>query len=332
MTNANLKAKDFPFDAAVYKARIETNKAERNYSDFVKGVENDDDERLKFIKRRELYREAKRNGKVSDSMCQLNAILHGQSTSSMVLSRYANNEVRIQFQPSNLPSPPPPNYGARSSVGLTKYARMRLNQGVAYLSKNGMQRLAFITLSYSDEALPIHHAECKVQLSNFFKALKRHRPCAEYVWVAEIQPKRLKNSGVAAIHFHIACNSFVDCEWLRKTWRRITRCQKSLPNVIEVTKPAHYMAKYLGKASSIVEGETSKEVNWVGGDRYGMSHSVSKGLKPTESIRLNASYEVFNETLMSNGFFRNTNWCTDYCLSMTIPASVSLKNLTLCQA
>lgn len=327
MANTEIGRDNKPFDEAVYKSRIEKYKRCSTLSDVLLSVANDEEERLKFIKRRELYR----SGDVPALSTQLYATLYGASDSSIVVSRYANHEVRIRFQPSTLPAPPPPNYGARQTVGLGKYARARIRQGVGYLSKYNKQRLAFITLSYSDEGLPASHLTCKTQLSTFFKALKRHRPGVQYVWVAEIQPKRLKVSGVSAIHFHIACDKFICCDWLRKTWRRITRCQKSLPNVIEVIKPAHYMAKYMAKGSSIDEGETAKQIHWIGGDRYGMSHSVSKGLKPTETFRLKANYHDFNECISANGFHRNTNWCSDYCLSLSVNSSTPLKNMTKCQ-
>ena len=328
MTKTNHKRLDFPFDEAVYKSRIENYKRRRNYSDFLLSVENDDEERLKFIKRRELYR----NGEVPAMHGQLFATIYGTTDSHIVISRYANQEVRIGFQPETTPTPPPPNYGARSTIGLTKHARGRIRAGVDYLSKGNKQTLAFITLSYSDDALPTCHKRCKTQLSTFFKALKRHRPGVQYVWVAEIQPQRLKDSGVSAIHFHIVIDQFICCDWLRKAWRRITRCQKAVPNVIKVYKPAHYMSKYISKGSTIDEGEINGEVHWVGGDRYGMSHSISKGLKPTETLRLKASYADFNECISANGFHRNTNWCSDYCLSIAVNTSTPLKNLTKCQA
>lgn len=328
MNEAIQKGLDFPFDEAVYKSRIENYKRCSNYSDFLLSVENDDEERLKFIKRRELYR----SGNVPALSDRLYASIHGARDSHISISRYANCEVRIGFQPSTYPTPPPPNYGARSTLGLTKNARSKIRAGVDYISKGNKQTLAFITLSYSDDALPTCHKECKSQLSTFFKALKRHVPDVLYVWVAEIQPQRLKDSGISAIHFHIAIDKFICCDWLRETWRRITRCQKALPNVIKVYKPAHYMSKYMSKNSSIDEGETTGEIHWIGGDRYGMSHSVSKGLKPSETILLKGSYEDFNELIKANGFFRNTNWCSDYALSLSVNTRTPLKNLTKCQA
>lgn len=328
MNESIIKSKDFPFDEAVYKSRIEKAKLCSTYSDFVLSVENDEEERLKFIKRRELYR----LGNVPALQNILYATLYGSRDSHISISRYANCEVRIGFQPSTFPTPPPPNYGARSTKGLTKNARSKIRAGVDYISKGNKQTLAFITLSYSDDALPACHKTCKSQLSTFFKALKRHSPNVLYVWVAEIQPQRLKKSGTSAIHFHIAINKFICCNWLRKTWRRITRCQKALPNVIKVYKPAHYMSKYLCKGSSIDEGETSGQIHWIGGDRYGMSHKVSKGLKPTETMLLKGSYDDFNELIKANGFHRNTNWCSDYALSLSVNTSTPLKNLTKCQA
>lgn len=303
---------------------------------------------LNFIQRRELNR----NGKGPIDSGLLWCSLYGPSKSSLFISRYENNEVRIGFRPTSNPSPPPPNFGERSSLGLTRYARRRICSGVNYLTRcTSKGHLALITLSYSDDALPDNHRTCKKQLNTFFKALKRYQPKAKYVWVAEIQPQRLKTSGVSAIHFHIACTHFVSVketatkkEWLRRTWRRITKCDKSRPNQIRVLKPNRYMSKYMAKDSHIDEGEfliswqqlegkwtrvkkPNPDFHWIGGDRYGMCHKTSQGIKPVETKLIACDYldfsAIMHDMCQNSGVLNaegqcpiQVNWTSDYVLSI----------------
>lgn len=294
-----------------------------------------------FIYRRELYRKACAEGKVPAYLVNLWNKLYGTNKPRAVVSRYVDNEVRVQYSESGNPTPPPPNFGARFTLGLTSNARSKLRQGVNVLSKGGRQTLAFITLSYSDEALPTNHKVCKTQLSTFFKALKRHREGTSYVWVAEIQPKRLKVSGVSAIHFHIAVDKFIDCDWLRECWRRITKCSVSRPNVIKVRKPAHYMAKYVSKNSSIDEGEfifitnsegirikqKNPDFHWIGGDRYGMSHDISKLLKPLESVSIGGDFTSYEALVGRIAFDTSVNWVGKYSVSFRIGTKTPLQDL-----
>lgn len=59
----------------------------------------------------------------------------------------------------------------------------------------------FITLTYRN-IIPTDQ-EAKKHLNAFFQRIRRTKPNAHYLWVAEVQTKREKRTGQRAIHFHI---------------------------------------------------------------------------------------------------------------------------------
>lgn len=300
---------------------------------------NPDSERSKFIKRRKLYR------KQNDCDLRVEDSILSVFSPKIYVSRFQGGVAKVGYIHNGQPEPPPPNFGERSTLGLTKRARRRIADGVNALTLN-KTRLSFITLSYSDDALPCHTI-AKKQLSSFLKCLTRYvdkvKPAVgfKYVWVAEIQPKRLKRSGVSAIHFHICTPHFIPADLIRRHWRRITKCDKALPNVILVNKPIHYMSKYLAKSSSIDEGEfiyyqdendtTQKRANpdfhWIGGDRYGMDHATSKACKPIDVLMVDGDYFDFLK-LQSELLNQHSNiYASDYSASFRCPSSVPLSTL-----
>lgn len=270
-----------------------------------------------FIKRRELSQKC--------NLCSMSAglLLLGIAIPKVYVYRYLNGNVKIGFNPNICPPPPPLQIGARSSTGLTRYAKQQLRDAVAY-HMTIKQNLSFITLSYSDQALP-DHKTAKRQLSNFFKRCLYVDPDFVYCWVAEIQPKRLKEKGVSAIHFHITTPSYFHADQVRKWWRKITNCDLARPHVKKVNKPAHYMAKYMSKNSHLHEGEDL--IHWIGGNRFGLCHKTNSALKPLEITMREGSYFDFLQISQNNADLYNHVHSTDYSTILRPPKKVTIQQI-----
>ena len=285
----------------------------------------------KFIKRRELYESSPSGLTLFEGPRYLDSSewlvpFFGEAKPYIYYKRYRNGLVKVGFSPNSIPVPPPTVGGPRSTLGLTKYARRQLLDATAYLTTI-KQKLSFITLTYSTESLPTHDVS-KRQLSNFFKRLKyhSHEPFV-YCWVAEIQPKRLRKTGISAIHYHILTPTYFDADFIRLHWNSVTSADNNHVNLKCVNYPAHYISKYVAKGSHLHGGE-HQDIHWIGGDRYGLSHEVSKALKPIEEIRdYNKTYFDYLDNGVShcNAFNGVTN--TDYTHTIKYPKKLPLQNL-----
>jgi hypothetical protein len=130
----------------------------------------------------------------------------------------------------------------------------------------------------------IEDAEAFRYFRCFLKRVKRAFPHAEYVWTAEVQPKRIVNRLERAVHFHLVLGG-VDIEkyrmreYCRATWSEILD-RHAVANVVPAERSAAlYIAKYVSKY-----GEDHSEALYVNGNGYGMAQSVSRLLKPLANI------------------------------------------------
>lgn len=177
--------------------------------------------------------------------------------------------------------------------------------------------IRFLTLTFGRE---IEHDEAKKRWSTLLKRVKRKYKGVEYVWVAEIQPARLMRDGEAVIHFHAVLSTELDAAWLWGAWAEINGGERFRVDIQRLHKsPAAYMAKYMAKSGRKSEGRhvaesiaktdrvAPKELlaqlkinegKWwemdeaqrrtltkrmtIQGNRTGMSHGVSKALKPVK--------------------------------------------------
>ena len=116
--------------------------------------------------------------------------------------------------------------------------------------------------------------EAKEALDRWIKRYRRKYPCAPFLWVAEIQPTRYARSGVAVIHFHVVLKTWMDIDWVERSWRECTGQKTSRQDVRRI-KGAEGLARYLSK---YLTKETVKNCH-IGANRYGMSRDVSNAIK-----------------------------------------------------
>jgi hypothetical protein len=180
---------------------------------------------------------------------------------------------------------PPTNNGERVSNGLSKKGRRRIRRAaLLYDQLQGeLGSKAMLTLGYGDTSKS-GHRESKADIDRFIKCLSRYVKKAykvngvHYAWVAEIQPKRLKETGEAVVHYHMVLPYFIPKELVNKWWNNAVNkprikaglpTQTLLPNVIACHSAAQYMSKYITEEGHRIEG-----------NGYNMSQTTSKGLKP----------------------------------------------------
>jgi hypothetical protein len=207
------------------------------------------------------------------------------------LKRYSWGEVVVctrdvaSFNLTGKKPNPPMNDGARVSEGLSSKGRKRIRRAaLLYDELQGeLGAKAMITLGYGDISKS-GHIQSKSDLDRFLKSLTRYVRKKykvdeiHYVWVAEIQPKRMKRTGEAVIHYHIVLPYFIPRELVSKWWNNGVnkpRVKMGLPiqhlitNVIPCHSAAQYMSKYITEEGHRIEG-----------NGYNMSQATSKGLKP----------------------------------------------------
>jgi hypothetical protein len=110
-----------------------------------------------------------------------------------------------------------------------------------------------LTLTYRDEVTDIEQA--RRDRERFCDEVQAKIPGWRYLGVYEVQPKRLKRTGVAVWHSHLAVDGWQQISLLRETWRGIVgegniqveppRKRKGDPRLAM----ARYLGKYLTKAA-----------------------------------------------------------------------------------
>lgn len=201
---------------------------------------------------------------------------------------------------------PPVNAGPRSTIGLSRKAVSKIRRGVAYLEAQGPTW--FVTLTYpnvepGDEVAKsgalvnvVEDKRAKRDLSTWLRRVKRVYGEFRYVWVAEVQPKRLLERGERAIHFHLVTNTRLPLYWLNESWTQVVGRGPAYPNQQRVKRSAGaYLAKYLTKGRKI-EDMTPMDVLMaeIDGNRYGMDQRVNAELKLVDWARFPAGnwYDV----------------------------------------
>lgn len=110
-----------------------------------------------------------------------------------------------------------------------------------------------LTLTYRDEVTDIEQARRDREM--FCDQVQEKIPGWKYIGVYEVQPKRLKRTGVAVWHSHLAVEGWQQTDLLREIWRGIVgegnihvrppRRRKGDPRL----SVARYLGKYLTKAA-----------------------------------------------------------------------------------
>jgi hypothetical protein len=126
------------------------------------------------------------------------------------------------------------------------------------------------------------------------RAFMRSAKVEAYMWVAEIQPGRLKRRKERAIHFHaLIPRSAVKLKERKRNVQELWASTLGVPFVVTDVQecygtPGAYLAKYMAKAYGESIDSTTGEVKrfglppalWIQGNGYGMTHNVSAALKP----------------------------------------------------
>ena len=205
------------------------------------------------------------------------------------VKRYFTGETVITCGPKPKPdinesrSKPPVNFGGRVSEGLSKHGRKRIRLASNYYHAR-FGRANMITLTYGDVSQS-DDMTSKKDLDRFLKSMKRYveRHCRNdgfhFIWVAQIQEKRLKRTGKRVIHYHVMLPHFIDKEVINRFWNNAVNrprenrgepTQTLYPNVINCYHAGAYMARYI-----------SNEGHQIRGNGYNMSQDTSEAIKPT---------------------------------------------------
>ena len=210
-----------------------------------------------------------------------------ERTVRMYVKQYAWGETFIRTFPKPLPnidesrSKPPTNIGERASDGLSNRGKSRITRA-ARMFQHTYNRCNMITLGYGDTSLS-GHRESKKDLDRFIKTTARY--CKkqygefQYVWVAEIQEKRLARTGESIIHYHLLTPHYIPKKLVNKGWNNAVnkpRIKNGLP-----TEPLypHVMSCYNGGA--YIAKYCQKEGHLILGNGYNMSQATSNAIKPT---------------------------------------------------
>lgn len=119
-------------------------------------------------------------------------------------------------------------------------------------------RLSFITLTlpvaqkHDDTYIVVH------MLQPFLKWMARKHNAVNYIWKAEIQPKRYYKDKERCIHFHITTNKFIHYKSIRNKWARLCVAhgylkeaneyvRTEIKSVIHDKEIGYYMAEYITK-------------------------------------------------------------------------------------
>lgn len=196
-----------------------------------------------------------------------------QPVGRLHLTEYKDRDVYTWVPSSESKTPPLPHRGQRHTTKLSNDSATLIRRAGVLAQSRGT--MVFVTLTYRKS---LCQKVSKKHLDTFIKALNRYAPNVDWFWVAELTKKqdfygRERHHGI--IHYHIAVlTSFIDVEWLRKTWCRITADPKLQPDVKRVTNPANYMAKYMAKGGTLLEPQE------ICGKRLGFSRRLRQELKP----------------------------------------------------
>lgn len=219
---------------------------------------------------------------------------------------------------------------------LSKKAQQRIKNSVAWLvasarkkrvyhkasNKHFFYKLAFFTLTLPSEQ---KHSDNEIKselLSKFLTYARNRWRMHNYIWRAEIQPKRLQKRGERCLHFHVTTDIFIHYKELNRVWNMYLKrlgyvgggASTEIHSVRSVNNLGAYLAKYFSKDES-GEDERLK----VKGKLWGSSYSLSeKGLKmimetryPNEQLqKINECASTREKAIMSGEY--QVGWLTMY--------------------
>jgi hypothetical protein len=200
----------------------------------------------------------------------------------LILTLYRDRATCV-FKGDSQTKPPVPT-GKRVSYGLSRKQVTRVRRGLDYIGSRGplfMYTLTFPNpeaVSLGNEVVQhaISHKEAAARLSNWLKRVKyAYGKEVEYVWVAEIQPRRLAKHNVSAIHYHLVCNVSLSIDFLHTSWSGVNGGTAVAHKRRGV--PASYLTKYVSKGQGPVDATQAIE-----GNRCGLSQSVTAALKAVQ--------------------------------------------------
>lgn len=164
----------------------------------------------------------------------------------------------------------------------SRLARMRRAVGFSARANcaeaGDVARCAMVTLTY-EKADDWHPLDVSAYLKRVREWARRLGFRFRYVWVAEIQPERLRRTGDAVVHYHVAIwlpagvqMPFADaCGWWTKGATRTEWARAAVP----------YLLKYLSKGSDVafpkglrtfgaggMSGEVKRARRWLGLPRF----------------------------------------------------------------
>lgn len=148
-----------------------------------------------------------------------------------------------------------------------RFARLRKNIGVAAKlheinhGPRGPVVLTTLTYAKADAWRPDHVKEYLRHVRQWFKRLTGRK--LAYVWVAEVQTKRLERTGEAAMHYHVIF-------WLPKgvTMPKADKrgwWPHGMTNNVRARKPVAYVMKYASKFESKEGIKHGARIYGVGG-------------------------------------------------------------------
>ena len=125
----------------------------------------------------------------------------------------------------------------------------------------------FITLTYAlaDSWQPEH---IKTAVNRFRRFCKLAAVPCRYTWVAEIQPKRLANTGKAVVHYHLLAwlpEGVRMPQWDRATTKREAFWTHGMTNTDKAYSGVGYLMKYLSKLGELTIFPKGLRLYGIGG-------------------------------------------------------------------
>lgn len=211
-----------------------------------------------------------------------------QMKTSVILQEFKTGNCMLQVQSSNMlrsdkTAPPPRACGQLTLQGLTMKGKRTIKRACAHLehynNSTGIES-TFITLT-----IPVQMSDDEIKQAQrlLFKRWRHKYGNFMYVWVLEIQMKRLKKTGVRAPHLHI-CTSipYIKAKKLRKQWascvNRILGERRYEGYIhVDIQTIKYSLVRYMSKYLSKVDTETT-------GNNWSVSQSLRQYMKPTISV------------------------------------------------
>jgi len=152
---------------------------------------------------------------------------------------------------------------AKSNI-LAALNWMKLMSDKKFVYSKKKQRGYYFRLNFITLTLPVQPSVSDAYilehlLQPFLLWMQRKKNCWNYVWKAEIQPKRWKERGERCIHFHITANKFIHYRDVQMKWTDLLRnnnllgesdgsASSQVKAVINEHKILYYFSKYVAKS------------------------------------------------------------------------------------